>query len=439
MEPTRRIVFVSRQLSGEALRSAVAITRLANVCLLGICEQSTDPQADELFFDLIRVDDTHSAEQLLRATRTLSANHGPLEQVVTAQETLLAPVALTNQVLGLSGLDVFTVGRVLDKSALKATLTRAGLNTPGGALVASAQAAEHFASRVGFPIVLKPLSGSGGLATWCIRDAAQLKLALELTQPSAANALLVEECCVGEEVCIDTITIDSEPRFYSVCRYRQPILAALEKPEIQWSCVLPRNITTDAFEKLISEGLKAVRALQVGNAITHIEGFLLNNDDCCFTDATLRPAGARIGPMLGFACDMDPHIAWARAVIDGCFDGPWERKYAVGTIFLRGDGSGTIQEIEGIETVSRELGALIVDKRWPQAGANKSATYTGDGYVTIRHPETQAVEEALDFIAKTVCIEYSTHLKQSFSGVREIWQQRLQHFDKQLNRPVWES
>ncbi len=44
---------------------------------------------------------------------------------------------------------------------------------------------------------------------------------------------------------------------------------------------------------------------------------------------------------LAHAYDIDPYFAWARVAVDGSFDGPWERKYSVGTLFLRGAGRGT--------------------------------------------------------------------------------------------------
>ena len=111
----------------------------------------------------------------------------------------------------------------------------------------------------------------------------------------------------------------------------------------------------------IEQGLRAVRALSVGNAMTHMEGFLLDGGGIGFTDVTLRPAGARIGPMLAFAYDIDPYFAWARAAVDGCFDGPWERKYAVGTFFLRGTGSGLVERVHGVDAVMQRAGGLVVD------------------------------------------------------------------------------
>jgi len=138
--------------------------------------------------------------------------------------------------------------------------------------------------------------------------------------------------------------------------------------------------------------------------------------------------------MLAYAYDIDPHFAWARATLDGCFDGPWERKFAVGTIFLHGAGSGTVQSVDGLEIVERKLREAVVDVRLPQIGAIKASTYTGDGYITVRHPETLAVEEALDFIAQTIRIDYSN--SETPATLRDEWSKRLQY--DRLYKPAWE-
>jgi hypothetical protein len=432
----RRIVFVARSFTGEILRSAMAITKLENVTLLGICEQPLTSDAAELFQGKVYVTDTHDSRQLLEAARALLEKHGALNRIVTTQETLLQPVAQIVEALGIDGMNVATVQRALDKSLLKATLEQAGIATARNRVFTSEAEARRFVAELNYPIVLKPLNGSGGLATWCIRNEQQLDLALELTQPTAAHPLLAEEYFRGEELCIDTITVANEPRFHSICCYRPSILAAVEDPSVQWRCVMPRDISGSRYEQFISQGLAAVRALSVGNAMTHMEGFLREDGQLCFIDATLRPAGARIAPMLAFAYDIDPYLVWARLMLDGCFDGPWERKFAVGTVFLRGAGSGKIETVEGIETVRRELGEFVMDLRLPRVGASKSDTYTGDGYVTVRHPETQAVEDALDLIAQTIRITYSNQDAPP-DALRDDWNKRLQY--NQLYKPAWEN
>jgi len=430
------VIFVSRSPTGEDLRSAQAIRDLAGVKLLGISERSPTYHGG-LFAGLASVASAHDPHQLVSAARTLASEHGALDRIVTTTETLLEPVAVANQALGLKGMSLAIVQRALNKPGLKAALQAAGVATPRDELLKSPEEARRFADSVGLPIVLKPLSGSGGLATWCIRSPDQLELALDLLKPSAQNPILGQEYLQGRELCIDTITVDNVPQFYSLCCYRPSILSALEDAGVQWSCVMPRDIDAPEYRTFIAQGLAAIKALSAGNAMTHMEGFLLEDGGLCFTDATLRPAGARIGPMLGFAYDIDPYKAWARVAVDGCFDGPWERRYAVGTIFLRGKGDGLVEHVEGVESVERQLGELLVDARFPRSGAAKSVSYTGDGYVTVRHPETKSIEDALDFIAETVRVTYSKPESARVAG--QHWSERLAYFDKQLYRPAWES
>jgi hypothetical protein len=428
----RRIVFVARSFAGESLRSARAITKLDNVELFGICDQPI--ATDDVFREVVGVSDTHDPNQLLEAAKQLQQRHGPLNRIVTTYETLLEPVAQTVEALGLEGMSVSTVRRALDKSQLIATLRQAGIGTAQSLVCTDEIQARRFAHELGYPVILKPLNGSGGLATWSIRADSELELALELTNPSAARPLLVEESLTGKEYSIDTITIANEPRFYSICCYSPTILDAIHNPAIQWCCVMPRDITDEFFKPLISQGLDAVRALSVGDAMTHMEAFLPAAGRACFTDATLRPAGARIAPMLAYAYDIDPYLAWARATLDGRFDGPWERKFAVGTVFLHGGGSGTVTRVNGFEIVERKLREAVVDVRLPRAGAIKASTYTGDGYVTVRHPETIVVEEALDFIAQTIRINYDN--SETSATLRDEWSRRLQY--DRLYKPAWE-
>ena len=402
---TRRIVFVCRTLAGEALRCARAIQELDDVTLSTIC-----------------VGDTDDVRKLIETARSL----GGVKKIVTAQETLLGPVAEANEALGLDAMRPEVVARTLDKSKLKSTLRHAGLTTPRDQLVNTLDDARRFVDEVGFPIVLKPLNGSGALTTFRITTEDQLTTILSVIKLPA----LAETYVNGQELCFDTVTLRNEPQSYSVCSYNPSIIEAIENPATQWRCVMPRELT--AYKPFIQQGLAAVRALQVGDAITHMEGFIDEYGPAGFVDATLRPAGARIGPMFGFAHDVDAYRVWARVAVDGAFDGPLARKYAVGTIFLRGTGSGFVERVHGVETVNEKLNTLIVEARWPRIQVPKSATYTGDGFITIRHSETSVVENALDFIDQTIRIGYS-----SPQPTETVWTERLHNF-RHLNKPAWD-
>ncbi|HET9478853.1 MAG TPA: hypothetical protein VFO72_05890 [Pyrinomonadaceae bacterium] len=372
--------------------------------------------------------DVSDEEELLKTAVQLRNQHGALYRIVTAQETMLEAVAVANETLGLPAMSVETVRRTLDKSQFKSMLTSAGINTPRYQLVNNLADAQRFAAEIGFPIVLKSPAGSGALATLLVNNDVDLCRALQV----AEHTLLAEQSVDGQELCIDTITIAGEPQFHSVCCYYPSILEAVERPETQWACVMPRDMSS--YGTFIEQGLQAIKALKVGNAMTHMEGFIDSAGRPWFTDATLRPAGARIAPMLAYAYDIDPYRAWARVAVDEVFDGPWERTYAAGTIFLRGVGDGLVRQVDGVEAVQAELRDLLVDVRWPRIGARKSATYTGDGFITVRHHETEVVRKTLRRIAELVKITYSSNIQPPI----ETWQHRLRNF-RELNRPAWDQ
>jgi hypothetical protein len=123
----------------------------------------------------------------------------------------------------------------------------------------------------------------------------------------------------------------------------------------------------------------------------------------------------------------------AKVMVDGCFDVPLERKFAVGTIFLRGLGSGVIERVEGVDSVHEKLNDLLVEAHWPKVSARKSPTYTGDGFVTVRHADTGVVEDALDLIDRTIKITYSSSKPDSQSINARL------HNYKSLNKPAWEA
>src|ERR1043166_2718394 len=271
----RRIIFVCHTAAGESLRSARAIAGLEDVELLGISQGAVTAECRELFAEMRSVQDVHDATQLIEAAQSF----GNPAKIVTAQETLLLPVAEANEALGLAATGSETVKRTLDKSRLKTTLKRAGIKTPQDQIVTTFEQAQRFASEVGFPIIIKPVGGSGALTTFEIRNKEQLAQVLQLVQPP----VIAEAFVLGQELCFDTITIGNEPKFYSVCEYDAPILYALQHPEKQWRCVMPRHID-HKHRDFIAQGLAAVRALRAGNAMTHMEGFA----DGGVIDATSR-------------------------------------------------------------------------------------------------------------------------------------------------------
>jgi hypothetical protein len=128
------------------------------------------------------------------------------------------------------------------------------------------------------------------------------------------------------------------------------------------------------------------------------------------SEIAARPPGAQIVTLNCLAHDFDLYTAWARLMCHGRFEPP-QRKYAAGAAFLRGQNlrggpvQGRIRGTHGMEQVGRELGHLIAEVQLPRAGAFPSSSYEGDGYVLVRHPKTEVVEQALSRIIELVRVE----------------------------------
>ena len=87
------------------------------------------------------------------------------------------------------------------------------------------------------------------------------------------------------------------------------------------------------------------------------------------------------------------------------FDPP-ARPYAAGAAFLRGQGKGDrVIAVHGLERAQAEVGDLVVEAKLPRPGQPRASGYEGDGYVIVRHPRTEVVQEALERIVTRVRVE----------------------------------
>jgi len=63
-----------------------------------------------------------------------------------------------------------------------------------------------------------------------------------------------------------------------------------------------------------------------------------------------------------------------------------------------------VRGVHGLEQL-RDLESVVVEAQLPRPGQQSSASYEGDGFVILRHPETAVVGEALRRIVTGVRVE----------------------------------
>jgi len=395
--PLTTVVFVAPQFSPAATQMIEAIVSLPHVRLAVIAQQPLESLAHHVASRLAghwRIDDITNTADLETAVRALSAKLGPIDRCFGAYEQLQEPLAHVRETLGIEGLSSKAAANFRDKGRMKDALRAAGIPVARHSVVTTPESARAFIVEVGFPIVVKPPAGAGAIATNRITDHASLDALLASNPPSTNSPWLAEEFLHGTEHSMETVSINGESVWHSLTRYEPTPLEVLEHPWIQWCVVLPREIDDPSFDDARRTVAKALKVLGMTTGVSHCEWFRREDGTVAISEIAARPPGAQITTLVSRAHDIDFVKAWARLMIFGAFEVP-ARKFAVGAAYLRGQGTGRVRGIHGLDIVEREFGALICDFRLPYHGQVPTGSYEGEGYILLRHRETAMVVNAL--------------------------------------------
>ncbi len=414
----RNIVFVAPFPLETTMRFARAAAKLKDVRFLGVLQEEPKGRDRKMFDDVVTVKDGLDTKQLARGIDALRKRYGRVERILGILEPLQVQLAELRAYFEVPGTDPRTADLFRDKARMKDALREAGLPVARHKLLGNFETGQMFAREVGYPMVLKPPAGMGAKATFRVGDDAALRGALISMHTSETNPMLAEEFLRGNEYSFETITTGGEVRFHSLSKYLPSCLEVLENPWIQWCCLLPRDIAGNEWNEAKRIGYGAVKALGLDDGFTHMEWFRRNDGTLAIGEIAQRPPGANITLMTGLAhalsasggapeTPMDPYRAWARAVVDGAFDGPYERKYAVGCAYLRGAGRGRIVRVENADAVNKKIGKWVEEAKLPTIGAPKSDSYEGDGFAVVRDKDTKVVEEVLQYIIENVRVVYA--------------------------------
>jgi Phosphoribosylglycinamide synthetase, ATP-grasp (A) domain len=399
--------FVAPYLLNTTMQFVEAAARLPGVSMALITCEPVDrvpPGLRESLAGHWRIDDPLDAGQIAGAVQGLSGQLGPVQRLLAVLEQLQVPLAQVREHLGVPGMDVVTARNFRDKAQMKTVLRAAGVPCARHRLAGSAADAQSFAAEVGFPLVVKPPAGAGAKSTFRLDDRGDLTAWLDTIPPSPDRPALIEEFLTGEEGSYDSVMVDGQVVWDSVSDYLPAPLEVLRHPWMQWVVRLPRDIGGPEYKGIRAVAPTALRALGLHTGLTHMEWFRRPDGTVAVSEVGARPPGAQITSMLCYAHDFDLYTAWARLMVEGTFEPP-ERKWAAGTVYLRGQGAGQVKATRGLDTLPPEVSSLVVDSRLPRPGQPSTGSYEGDGYITVRHPDTAVVTRALKTLVTTVRVE----------------------------------
>ncbi len=351
-----------------------------------------------------RIDNALDPGVIAAGVEAVARRMGPVDRLLGTLEQLQVPLAEVRERLGLEGMGMEAAENFRDKARMKTVLREAGLPCARHRLIGTADDALDFVREVGYPIVVKPPAGAGAKATFQVADDDALSGALLQAPPHPDRPMLGEEFVQGSEHSFDGVSIGGELVWHSLTHYLPTPLDVVRNPWIQWCVLLPREVDDPGFDDVREAAARSLDALGMTTGVCHLEWFRRGDGSIAISEVGARPGGAQISKLISYAHDFDFYRAWARLMIDHAFDPP-RREYAAGAAYLRGQGQGRVRAVHGLARAQQEIGSLVVESNLPRLGQFPSGSYEGEGFVILRHRQTEVVNKALYRLISLIRVE----------------------------------
>ncbi|MCS7036960.1 MAG: ATP-grasp domain-containing protein [Saprospiraceae bacterium] len=396
------VLYACPNFTANAVRFIDAISSQSDVRLGLISQEQVSllpPHLQQRLAAFRQVPDVFHADTLTRAALSLEKElGGTIDRIIGAVESLQVAIATVRERMGIPGMLPETVLNFRDKQRMKDLFRQAGIPCARSRKVTTRLEAHEFAETCGYFVVVKPPDGAGSLTTFQVSNPAELDAALG--QMPGQEALL-EEFIIGQEHAFDTFSLNGQPLYHSIACYYPNPLEVMREPWIQWQVVTPREVDAPQYDDIRALAFRALEVLGMQTGVSHLEWFRRPDGSIAISEVAARPPGAQFMTLTGRAADFDAVQAWTRLVIFGEFTPP-KRQYAAGAAYLRGQGRGRVQAVHGLDIVEREVGHLITDFKIPQIGQEAHGHYEGEGFIIVRHPDTDVVRQALSRIVSVV-------------------------------------
>ncbi len=350
-------------------------------------DQALPREVQEVLTAHLQVRDLWDESVVVDRVRREAAHVG-FDRVECLWEPAMVLAARIREALGVPGLTVDQTIPFRDKERMKQVLDSAGIRTPWHSRARTAGEVRSAAAQVGFPLIVKPISGAGATDTYRIDSTDELERVI----PRLVDVpeVSVEEYIDGEEFTFDTVSAGGRVLYENIAFYRpRPI----EEKKHQWispSSICLRDIEAPELQAGRRMGHAVLRALGFHTGFSHMEWYRRADGEVVFGEIGARPPGARMVDAMNFASDVDLFKGWAEAVCHGSFSQPIERRYNSAIVCKRAQGEGKIHQIEGLDRLLHDFGpsvaAVHINSLGSPAG-NWLASAVADGYMIVRHPD----------------------------------------------------
>lgn len=317
--------------------------------------------------------------------------------VLTPGENAIEIGGEVRSAFGIPGLQRNQAEAVRNKWIMKQMLHQRGIRTSATAIAIHESDYERFADRVGFPLIVKPLSGFGTINTFKLSDRDELKEYVHKTRKQGQKDLL-EEYIVGTEFHCDSIVSKGRVAFSSVSQYLYNCLDIARNNMPPASITFPATDPSGFIERIKTVNELVISALGINQSVTHAELFLTPSGEVVFGEIGARIGGAQVMP----PCIKNTHgVDMFKAVVElelGMYEfKPEPAKNLYSGMICFPSREGKISAISSADDFKHIKGLIDFNVSY-QVGQTVSAvndTMTRSGYAIIEGESFNEVRETL--------------------------------------------
>lgn len=382
-----------------------------------------DPTWERDYVDRVVIADTTSIAETVAAAKAVAASENePIRGVVTFAEACVPTIARVAAELGLPGASDQTAYAARDKYAMRAALAAAGtVAQPEVRLARTATEACQAASEIGYPLVLKPIIGTGSMYVRSVGDEAELARTFEFMRRGAwhgveydplhtaahqqyGGALLMEQFVPGPEVSVESLVVDGESRSFAI--HDKPLPTGPTFEEV-YACT-PTRLPAVLVNRLYEATAAVHKAMGITTGATHTEFRLRDGAEPVLLEVAGRMGGGPIyrSVLLSTGVDM------VAAVLDMATGRPpliepRAQPVPVGFWNIFPARAGTLREIRGIEAARADprVDELEIYRRPGDSLAVPPQTFQGHGHLIFTVGAMDALDSTFQELVRTVSLE----------------------------------
>jgi biotin carboxylase len=382
-----------------------------------------DPIWEADYVDRVVVADTTSIAETLAVAKDLAADEPePITAVVTFAEACVPAVARLAADLGLPGISESTAYIARDKYAMRQALAGApGVIQPLHGLAKTLDEARDQAARLGYPLVLKPIIGTGSMYVRSVDDDAQLAEFFEPIRKGSwdgftydplhgdavaeyGGAVLMEQFVPGPEISVESLVVDGVT--HSIAIHDKPLPTGPTFEEV-YACT-PTRLPARTVATLYAAAKAVHEAMNITTGATHVE-FRLRDD----VEPVLLEAAARLG---GGPIYRSVHLSTGVDMVEAMLDlatgrtptiAPGAAPRPVGFRNIFPDAAGTLVAVNGVDEARANP---VVDEIeiYRTAGDHLDVpprTFQGHGHVIFSADTQNHLDEVFAHLVRTVRLE----------------------------------